>query len=378
MVLPTRELAQQVAEHFRGLASATKLRCVVVHGGVEIGRQDQALNDGAELCIATPGRLLDHLERGGLKFSDLQYFVVDEADRLFDKGFLPDLRRLVDQLPDRRQTLLFSATMPKEMERFAHSILREPERIEIGMVGPRETIREEFYPVPEHQKFDLLSRVLSEEKHLERVLVFVRTRAKAHDFMPRLARQTGLKAAELHSDLAQEERDRTVRAFREGEVQLLVATDVASRGLDIAGLSHVINFDVPNTPDDYIHRVGRTGRVDRTGVAITLVAPNELALATAIEADLRRRIPMTRIPGFGYDAEEETEQIQPMGKRGKAGSLQKRVYTKGKKESPFTKSGELKPEHRKKEFDKPPRRGEKKRLERRILSKKLPHQRKKR
>lgn len=382
-VLPTRELAQQVGAHFRVLTSNTKLKAVVLHGGTEIGREEVSLNDNVDLLVATPGRLLDHLSRGGLKLSDLRYLVIDEADRLFDAGFLPELRRILDALPERRQTMLFSATMPPEMEQFARVILSDPERIQVGGIGTKDTIEESFWPVPDHQKIDLLKRVLSEETNLEKVLVFVRTRAKAHVYTSQLGEIAGLPAAELHSELSQTERTRTLEQFREGTVRLLVATDVAARGLDIQGVSHVINVDVPNTPDDYIHRAGRTGRLDRPGVAMTLVAPEELAIATAIEAAQRRRIPVKRVPGFPYDVEPGGDvytapQTVVSRKTTAAKPLKERKFSNVKKvESPFTKSGKLKQKHQDPaaEEDKPRRHG-KKRAMRRAIKKKLPHQRK--
>ncbi|CAN5262429.1 DEAD/DEAH box helicase [soil metagenome] len=372
---PTRELARQVAEVFEVLAKHTNLRVALLTGGEGIDSQDAPLNNGADLIVATPGRLLEHLSRGGLKFTELEYLIVDEADRLFDAGFLPEVRRIVDELPERRQTMLFSATMPIEMEAFAHSILHKPARVQIGAVGPRENIEESFYPVVEAQKTDLLRIVLAQEKDFEKVLVFVRTRKKARELAPVLHELTKLPTAELHAELSQSERNRAFDAFRSGEIQLLVATDVAARGLDIDGLSHVVNFDVPNTPDDYIHRVGRTGRVDRRGVAITLVSPMDLGLAAAIEAAVRRPIANKRLAEFLYEIPSE-EKKTPVRRSRSFDDFQPR-RADGTKKKPFTKSGQLIRELRPDESETKPRRNAKKRMERKIKNMKLPHQRKK-
>ncbi len=381
VLVPTRELAVQVNGHFEMLAAHTGLKSVAVFGGVDHGPQERALQDGVALVVATPGRLLEQLDRGAIKLRDVAFFVIDEADRLFDAGFQPEVRRVVDAVPERRQTMLFSATMPGEMSRFAHSIVTEPEIVKLGLVAPPSQIKESFWPVPEPQKLDLLMRLLAEEKGLEKVIVFVRQRARARMLAPELARLTNLPTAELHADLSQAERLDTIGKFRSGEVRLLVATDVASRGLDIEELTHVVNVDVPDTPDDYVHRVGRTGRVDRSGVAITLVSPRELALAASLEEFLRRKIPWQRLAGFPYAPEEETgaaKQLIPGKRRRRAAQpLDHRETSSTKKESPFTRSGKLKKKHTDADFEEKPRRGGRKRAEKKIKGKKLPHQRRK-
>ncbi len=376
---PTRELAIQVGEHFKILAGHTKLKGAVIYGGVGTGEQERSFEEGADLLIATPGRLLDHLGRGGLKMTEITCFVIDESDRLFDAGFLPSVRKIVDYLPENRQTMLFSATMPKEMESFARQVLRSPKRIQLGAVETRETITEAFWPVPTSQKTDLLKALLAHEEKVEQALVFVRTRAKAKELIQVLADKIEGESGELHSELSQAQREETLSAFKQGKLKLLVATDVASRGLDIQGISHVFNYDVPNTPDDYIHRVGRTGRVDRTGIAHTLVSPSELALSASIEDSLRRRIKTRRLMGFDYKVEEENseEMIQPF-KRGKARPFSERKTVKGKKENPFTKSGRLKKKFRDENEEKEDKPVKRKKEERRLLGKKLPHQRRRR
>lgn len=379
VLLPTRELAAQVHDHFQRLAVNTRLRAALVIGGANPLEEEKHFQSGVEFLIATPGRLLDHLGRGGLKLSAIQMLVLDEADRMLDAGFLPEVRKIIDQLPADRQTLLFSATMPSEMERLAREILRSPKRIDVDAIAPRDTIQESFWPVPEHQKSELLKLIFAQQEEMEKTIVFVRTRQKARRLTAELRENLGFQAAELHAELPQEERSRTLENLRNGEIKLLVATDVASRGLDISGLSHVVNYDVPNTVDDYIHRVGRTGRVDRSGVAITLVSPAELALSLAIENSVRRKIPIQRIPGFAYEMPEDEEEsfhlTQEAKKRTAARKFIQREFQKGKKKKPFTKTGQLIPELREKDEDKP-RRNYKKRMEKRILNKKLPHQRK--
>ena len=383
ILLPTRELALQVGEVFRKLAAHSRLKCVVVCGGVEIGEQERLMNDGVDAVIATPGRLLEHLERQGLKFSELEYLVLDEADRMLDEGFLPELRRIVDQIPDRRQTMLFSATMPTEMEKFARELLSEPAKIQVGLVAPKETIEERAYPVVEEQKVDLVKAILEREQGLDKVLIFVRTRARARELVEPLQSLTGLPSRELHAELTQKERTESLEAFRVGACKLLVATDVASRGLDIDGLSHVLNFDVPNTPDEYIHRIGRTGRVDRPGVAITLISPKEQALFMAIDNAVRRPISTRRVEGFPYIfpddeftkvAAESTRKGQRRNSGGGARPFRAPEANADPRESPFTKSGRLKKKFETRELDDTPKRNSRKRIEKRIKNKKLPHQ----
>lgn len=378
VVVPTRELAQQVIDHFEALSQGSELRATAVYGGVELGRQEHGFDQGVEVLVATPGRLLEHLERGALKLRDISFFVIDEADRMLDAGFIADLRRIVDKLPERRQTMLFSATMPPEMERLARAIVSEPERIQVGLVAPRERITEVFYPVMESQKTDLLKEILSREQDLQKVMVFVRTRARAKELAPALAAVTGLAADELHADLTQAQRTAALENFRTGRTRLLVATDVAARGLDIEAVSHVINYDVPNTPDDYIHRVGRTARLDRAGSAMTLVSPKELALSLAIEEAVRRPIRTQRLENFVYEFPPESE--EPEALRPAQGDTVAREFTERKpvaekREKPFTKSGQLRPKFRDPD-DRPPRRNEKKREAKKIMNKRLPHQRK--
>lgn len=373
---PTRELAAQVVEHFETLAKGTSLKATVITGGVDIGPQEVALGEGVEILVATPGRLREHLDRGGLMFSELQILVLDEADRLLDAGFLPDVRHIIDRLPERRQTLLFSATMPLEIEQLAHAILNHPQRIQVGLIQPRDTIREEFYPVSENQKTDLLKALLSSEENLGSLIVFVRTRARAASLAPLLGEVTGLPTGELHGDLEQHQRNDTLEAFRSGSLRVLIATDVASRGLDIANVTHIVNYDVPNTPEDYIHRIGRTARADRSGVAYTLVSSRELALAEKIRAAIRRPIQTGRVPGFPYEElEDEGPSLLP-GKSRLAKSFHDRPTGDGKRPNPFTKSGNLRRRHQDPSDAPDNQRNRKKRIDRKS-KRKLPHKRRK-
>lgn len=298
---PTRELAAQIEAAFRGFAKGTRLRAHAVYGGVGMAPQEHALRGGVDVVVATPGRLLDHMGRRNVDFRGLEVLVLDEADRMLDMGFLPDVRRIVDALPRDRQTLLFSATMPPGIEQLSRGIMRNPARIAVSPpYRPPPTIRHEAFPVPSHLKTALLVRLLGREDMMS-VLVFVRTKRRAD----RVARQlavTGFPVARIHGDRSQSQRETALEGFRSGRHQILVATDVAARGLDVEGISHVINYDVPAVPLDYVHRVGRTARVEAEGDAITLVAPEEEADMRGIERILGRSIPRVTLPDFDYMA----------------------------------------------------------------------------
>jgi ATP-dependent RNA helicase RhlE len=372
---PTRELAQQVADHFAVLARQSGLRCVVTTGGVDIGPQEVALGNGVHVLVATPGRLLEHLSRGALRFSELRYLVVDEADRLLDEGFLPDVQRIADALPERRQTLLFSATLSPEVDKLARTLLHRPRRIQIGEIAPRESIVEKFYPVAEHQKLALFRLLVQQMEDLEQLIVFVRTRARAAELAPIVRDLTGLDTAELHADLSQGDRNRALEAFRAGTVRVLVATDVAARGLDIPEVTHIVNFDVPNSPEDYIHRIGRTGRAHRGGVAITLASLREESLAERIRQSVRRGIPHERLAGFPYE-EPRDEGPTLLGNRKSARrpGLGEPGTAGDRREKPFTRDGQLKREFREKNDQPENMRNRRKRIERKS-KRRLPHQR---
>src|SRR5438093_5378049 len=295
IITPPRELAQQIDDVCLGLAYHTPLRVGLLVGGSPMGPQEKALRAGVEVVIATPGRLLDHMRQNQARFDHLHTLVLDEADRMLDMGFLPDIKRIVTRLPARRQTLLFSATMPPVIARLAREILRNPQTIQIGKrSAPAVGITQAAYPVAEHLKTSLL-RYLLRHTEMPSVLVFTRTKVGAR----RLARAIGadgFAVAELHSNLTQPQRNRAMEGFRRGDFQVLVATNIAARGLDVDHITHVISFDVPDVPDDYIHRVGRTGRANAEGDAFVLVSPAEEGSLARIERQIGQRLPRVTLP----------------------------------------------------------------------------------
>ncbi len=300
IVSPTRELAEQINEEIAQLGRFTDLRSATVYGGVGMAPQVDALRGGAEIIVACPGRLLDHVQRGNADLSRVQTLVLDEADRMLDMGFLADVRRIVAQTPRERQTMLFSATFAPELNRFAREILRDPERIEIGLTAPAQTVKHALCPVAADRKTEMLLALL-DRTDTSSVLVFTRTKHRANRLAKQIGR-SGRGAAVLHSNRSQNQRRKALDAFRTGEVWLMVATDVASRGLDVDTISHVINYDVPGSADDYIHRVGRTGRAERNGDAITLVTPADRGAMRDIERALGERISVRNIEGFDTGA----------------------------------------------------------------------------
>jgi len=296
---PTRELAEQVHGAIRELGAHTKIRSVSIYGGVSKGPQLQGLRRGAEIVVACPGRLLDHMGAGAVDLSNVEVVVLDEADRMCDMGFLPDIRRILERLPGHRQTLFFSATMPAEIRTLANRMLEDPVKIQVDRIAPAETVAHALYPVPETLKSRLLATLL-EEIRSERVLVFTRTKHRAQRLGTLLRRQ-GHKAAVLEGNMSQRERQATMKGFREGRHRLLVATDIAARGLDVDGISHVINYDMPDTVDAYTHRIGRTGRAERSGEAFTLAASwTDGTLIREIEGVLGAAMERRRLAGFDY------------------------------------------------------------------------------
>jgi ATP-dependent RNA helicase RhlE len=296
---PTRELAAQVEEDFRDLGKHAPLKAATVYGGVGFQPQISALRHGVDIVIATPGRLLDHMDRGNARFDKLQVFVLDEADRMMDMGFMPDLRRIIQRIPRQRQTLFFSATMPPEIERLAREILKDPAAIDVGRRPVAATgITHAVYPCPQNKKLPLLGLLLHLPE-LSSALVFTRTKHRAD----RLAEQLqvrGFNVGCIHGDRSQGQREQALDDFRSGKVKVLVATDIAARGLDIADLTHVINYDVPQSPEDYVHRIGRTGRAQAEGDAFTLVSFEEEAAMSEIEKSLGQTLPRVTRPDFDY------------------------------------------------------------------------------
>lgn len=299
VVTPTRELAQQVDDVLLGLAYHTPLRAGVLVGGTAMAPQEKSLRAGVEVLVATPGRLLDHMRQHQARFDHLHTLVLDEADRMLDMGFLPDLKRIIARLPARKQTLLFSATMPPVIAKLASDILRAPVNISIGRrSAPAVGITQAAYPVPEGLKTALLHHLLR-HTDMPSVLVFTRTRRSARRLARAIAAD-GFTVGQLHSDLTQPQRNRSMEAFRRGDTQVLVATNIAARGLDVEHITHVISFDVPSEPDDYVHRIGRTARAGAEGDAFVLVSPAEEKALAQIERQVGQRLPRVVLPDFDY------------------------------------------------------------------------------
>ncbi len=296
---PTRELAIQVAGETRKLAARTSLRVATVYGGAGMRKQTDRLRRGVDIIVATPGRLMDHMRRKNVSLKDLQILVLDEADRMLDMGFLPDIKQIVRRMPSQRQTMLFSATMPPAISALARQFQRDPVSIEIDMAQPPEAIQQALYPVPKHLKTQLLLTLL-EQKDVKRTLVFTRTKQEA-DIVTRQLNQARIDVACIHGDFRQRDRISALEGFRSGSHRVLVATNIAARGLDVEGISHVINYDVPDHAEDYVHRVGRTARADADGDAITLVTPDDEPLVHRIEYLLGHKIERVTLPGFDYD-----------------------------------------------------------------------------
>jgi len=310
IVAPTRELAEQICTAFNDLGKQTGLRAITIYGGVGMGPQTRGLRDGAEIVVACPGRLLDHIQRGTANLSSLEVLVLDEADQMFDMGFLPSIRQILRSVPSRRQTLLFSATMSDEIRRLAKDALRDPVTVEIGLKAPLETVSHALYSVDQGLKTDLLMKLLSGQD-TESVLVFTRTKHRAK----RLARQlsdAGHEATCLQGNLSQNARQAALEGFRNGTYRILVATDIAARGIDVSDITHVVNYDIPNTVDAYTHRIGRTGRAEKTGDAYTLVSPEDEAMVRAIEGVMGYRLERRTLKGFHSTAPARNGGTKPI------------------------------------------------------------------
>jgi ATP-dependent RNA helicase RhlE len=289
----------QVEQSIHRYARHSQLAVAAVYGGVPLEPQTKALRRGTDVVVATPGRLIDHLERQNIVFDDLEVLVLDEADRMLDMGFAPQINRLVSEMPRYRQTLLFSATMPPEVEALARKYLRKPIVVQIGRRSEAaETVTHAVYPVPRERKSALLAHLLKDGK-LDSVLVFVRTKIGA-DRVVRHLNHDGIEATAMHADKTQAQRTKALADFKAGTIRVLVATDIAQRGLDISHITHVISYDVPQQPEDYVHRIGRTGRATREGDAFTFMAPDEIAMVRTIEAVMGKPIPRVSEPGFDF------------------------------------------------------------------------------
>ncbi|MEE8385213.1 MAG: DEAD/DEAH box helicase [Dehalococcoidia bacterium] len=314
VLAPTRELALQILDDLSGLARYTGLKAAAVYGGVGMGPQEKAFRKGDDVIIATPGRLLDHFQYDYAALSGLEYLVLDEADRMLDMGFLPDIRRILRHVPEPRQTLCFSATMPAPIEALTREILRRPARIALQRrAAPARGIAQTVYPVPSGLKGALLVALLK-RGHMDEALVFTRTKHRA-DRLAKLLNRNGVSAERIHGNRSQAQRTKALAGFKAGEFRVLVATDVAARGIDVEALGHVVNFDIPAVPDDYIHRVGRTARAEATGKAFTLVAPEDEANLGRIERAVGSKLPRVRLEGFAYEATPDAPLEVPIGKR---------------------------------------------------------------
>jgi ATP-dependent RNA helicase RhlE len=304
---PTRELAIQVAGEVRKLAERTSLRSVSIYGGAKMKKQIDRLRRGVDIVIATPGRLMDHMRRRNANLRDVQILVLDEADRMLDMGFLPDIKEIVSRVPEQRQTMLFSATMPPAISALARRFQHDPVNIEIALARPPESIHQWLYPVPRHLKTPLLVSMLK-QMQVASMLVFTRTKQEA-DIVTRQLQESGISVACIHGDFRQRNRIAALEGFRSGKHRVLVATNIAARGLDVEGISHVVNYDVPEHAEDYVHRIGRTARAETDdgvvsqpdGDAITFVSPDDEPLIHRIEYLLERKIERRTLPGFDYD-----------------------------------------------------------------------------
>lgn len=302
ILTPTRELCMQIQTSLTDFGRYLPLKTVAVLGGMGMAAQISDLKKGADIVAATPGRLLDLAEQRAIMFDDVEVLILDEADRMLDMGFIPDVKRIISKLPENRQSMMFSATMPPVIRELAKQFLKDPEYLDVARHGERaETVEHSLWPVKPHLKKGLLLKILEQYGHDGTFIIFTRTRNRTNEVF-RAIEVKGYKVAKLHSDCSQKERNEALDAFREKRINILVATDVASRGLDVEGISHVINYDVPTQAEDYVHRIGRTGRAFSTGEAFTLCQPSEESLLRAVEMLLNEKIPVRIQDGFNYDA----------------------------------------------------------------------------
>ena len=314
VLAPTRELALQIVADFEDLAKHTGLTGAAIYGGVGMGPQEKAFRSGVDVLVATPGRLLDHFQYAYAKLGGLEYLVLDEADRMLDMGFLPDIKRVLRHIPKPQQTLFFSATMPPQIEALTREILNKPARIALQRkAAPAQGVKQAVYLVPGDLKSELLVELLK-GGHMEDALVFTRTKHRANR-LTKVLERNGITAERIHGNRSQAQRTKALAGFKAGEYRVLVATDIAARGIDVEALGHVVNFDLPAVPEDYIHRVGRTGRADATGEAYSLVSPDEEADLARIERAVGAKLPRARLEGFAYGASPETPLEVPREER---------------------------------------------------------------
>jgi ATP-dependent RNA helicase RhlE len=308
VIAPTRELAEQIHVSIGELGRKTHLRSCTIYGGVGTNPQIQKLRAGVDIVVACPGRLLDHLDQRTINLADLEVLVLDEADRMFDMGFLPDIRRIIKQLPTRRQTLMFSATMPDSIRKLTDEVLHDPVTIKVGHTAPANTVSHALYPVSQHLKTELLMELLK-QTDTESILIFTRTKHRAKRIGQQL-QKAGYTAASLQGNLSQNKRQDALDGFRNGSYQILVATDIAARGIDVLSISHVINYDMPDTTDAYTHRIGRTGRAAKTGDAFTFVSQEDEPQVKSIERVLGGKIERRVLKGFDYTKSAPARNIE--------------------------------------------------------------------
>ena len=323
---PTRELAHQVAEQFEHYGKHTGLKVALLFGGVGFGEQLKALEAGADVVVATPGRLVDHFYRATMRFNDLKILILDEVDRMLDMGFLPQVRKIVNLCPwEGRQTLFFSATMPPAIQTFAQWCLHEPVSVEIARRAVASTVTHAFYPVSMDQRDELLLALLDQTEY-HSVMIFTRTRKEADQVCALIKREGQEKVAAMHSDIGQVDRMKALAGFKSGEFEVLVATDVAARGIDISGVSHVINYRVPENAEDYVHRIGRTGRAEAEGDAFTLLTADELEYAKSVEIFIDQKIQRKKLENFPYiyTALLDDSPARPIRKKPQGGKKKRR------------------------------------------------------
>jgi len=308
VLAPTRELAEQILQAFRELGQHLGIRSIAIYAGESKGPQLAGIRRGAQIVVACPGRLLDHMSQKDINLSQVEILVLDEADTMCDMGFLPDVRRILDQVPVERQTLFFSATMPAEIRSLAVKILKDPEMVQIGAIAPAKTVSHALYPVPDKLKRDLLLALL-QQTPTGRALVFTRTKHRARTLALELAKKS-FRVAALQGNMSQNARQQAMDGFRAGKFDIMVATDIAAHGIDVPEVSHVINFDFPNTADTYLHRIGRTGRAEHTGEAFTFAGADDANMVREVERELGMKIERRRLPGFDYGDFTPEEQFR--------------------------------------------------------------------
>lgn len=325
IIAPTRELAEQIHEAIVVLGKLTGLTSTTIYGGVSMNAQLAALKRGVDIIVACPGRLLEHIQQGSVHFNHLEMLVLDEADHMFDMGFLPSIRQIIKHVPTQRQTLLFSATMPEDIRKLAHSILKNPATVEVKHTEIKDSITHTIFPVKTHLKTELLLAILKQTK-IQSVLIFTKTKHRAKSLDARL-QKNGYKAASLQGNLSQNRRQAALNGFRDGEFNVMVATDIAARGIDVSQVSHVINYDVPDTFEAYTHRIGRTGRAARTGDAYSLVTPEDSEMQNIIQRKLGSQVSTRLLDGFDYAAANVAGNVEfsrpPLPPRAPRNSAQK-------------------------------------------------------